>query len=157
MKVNTSRFGEIEVPDETVITFEQGVIGFEDAKRFVIFDCGEEGIFKWLQSCDRPELAFVICEANLIVPDYQLIMGDKERKSLQLEQAQDAVVCLILVIPEDPQEATANLLGPIVMNAASRLGMQLVLVNPNYTTRYRIFSRSQSSPSQEEERKNAGA
>lgn len=139
MIVKTSRFGDKEVPDEAVITFPEGVIGFKEATRFVMFECSDDGIFKWLQSCDRPELAFVICEASLIVPTYKIIIGDKERQVLRLENAGDAVVCLILVIPKEPINATANLLGPLVMNTETRLGMQVVVVNPNYSTRYRLF------------------
>lgn len=139
MKIKTTRFGEIDVPDDSLITFPEGVIGFKEARGFVIFDCGDQGIFKWLQSTDIPELAFVICEASLIVPSYQIIIGSKEQDLLKLAKPDDAAVCLILVIPEDPQETTANLLGPIVMNSESRLGMQLVLVNPEYSTRYKVF------------------
>ena len=154
MKVKTTRFGEIEVPDETLITFPEGVIGFKEARGFVIFDCGDQGLFKWLQSTDIPELAFVICESHLIVPNYKVIIGQKERDLLQLESTDDAAVCLILVIPEDPQETTGNLLGPIVMNAKTRLGMQLVLVNPEYSTRYKIFKANEEVSNEEGE--NAG-
>lgn len=140
MKVQTSRFGEIEVPDESLIVFPEGVIGFRTATRFVIFDCGEEGVFKWLQSVDRPDLAFVICDASLILPDYQVMIGSKERDLLQVNNPAEVVICLIMIIPEDPREATANLLGPILMNSESRRGMQLVVVNPEYSTRHRIFA-----------------
>ncbi len=149
MKVKTSRFGEIDLPDDTLITFPEGIIGFNDATRFVIFECGEDGIFKWLQSCDRPEVAFVICEASLIMPEYQIMIGEKERGVLQLTDLTDGVVCLILSIPDDPQEATANLLGPVVMNAEARVGMQMVVVNPEYSTRHRIFAAGSSDDSEE--------
>ncbi|MFW5858343.1 MAG: flagellar assembly protein FliW [Planctomycetota bacterium] len=139
MKVQTSRFGEIEVPEESAIAFPEGIVGFKDCTRFVIFECGDEGVFKWLQSADRPEIAFVICEAHLIVPNYQVMIGEKERSLLKLQSLDDAVVCLILCIPTDPQEMTANLLGPIVFNAEERVGMQLVLVNPEYSTKHRVF------------------
>ncbi len=151
MKVKTTRFGEIDVPDETLITFPEGVVGFKEAHGFVIFDCGDQGLFKWLQSTDIPELAFVICESHLIVPNYQVVIGQKERDLLELQNTEDAAVCLILVIPEDPQETTGNLLGPIVMNAQSRLGMQLVLVNPEYSTRYKIFKSDEEVGSEEAE------
>ncbi|MBN1256418.1 MAG: flagellar assembly protein FliW [Planctomycetes bacterium] len=139
MKVMTSRFGEIEVPDDSTITFPQGVVGFKECTRFIIFDCGEEGIFKWLQSVDNPEIAFVICEASLIVPNYQVVVGQQELETLQLDNIEDAVACLILCIPKDPNEVTANLLGPVVFNSEKRLGMQVVLVNPDYSTRHRVF------------------
>lgn len=155
MKVQTSRFGEIEVPDETLITFPNGIIGFKDAARFVIFECGDDGLFKWLQSCDQPGVAFVICEASIIKPDYQIIIGDGEAKLLELDNVEDGAVCLILNIPEKMEEATANLLGPIVMNAESRLGMQLVLINPDYSTKYPIFASGEESA--EKETRNAGA
>lgn len=139
MIVKTSRFGEKEVPDEALLVFPEGVIGFRDATRFVMFECSDDGIFKWLQSCDRPELAFVICEASIIVPNYEILIGEKERQVLKLAKPEDAVVCLILVIPKNPSDATANLLGPLVMNTETRLGMQVVVVNPQYSTRYRLF------------------
>lgn len=149
MKVQTSRFGEIELPDETVIRFPEGVVGFEDAKNWVMFDCGDEGLFKWLQSCDRPDVAFVICDASVILPQYQIMIGEKERALLDLDDLSDGVVCLILTIPDDPREATANLLGPIVMNSEKRLGMQIVLVNPEYSTRFRIFAENASDGGEE--------
>jgi flagellar assembly factor FliW len=156
MNVTTSRFGEIELPDESLITFPEGIVGFPEATRFVIFDCGDEGIFKWLQSCDKPDLAFVICEASLIVPEYQVMIGEKERSLLQLDSIEAGVVCLILIIPDDPSETTANLLGPIVMNSETRLGMQLVLVNPDYSARHRVFDQP-SAPSDDKEAHSAGA
>lgn len=159
MKVETSRFGEIEVPDDSMITFPEGVIGFKDARGFVIFDCGEDGIFKWLQSTEIPELAFVICEASLLLPTYKVMMGRQEQELLQIESPDDAVVCLILVIPDDPSQATANLLGPIVMNSMNRIGMQMVLVNPEYSTKFKIFQQVDNGETADgnEEATHAGA
>ncbi len=150
MKVKTNRFGEIEIGEDALINFPEGIIGFHEAKRFVILECTEDGFFKWLQSCDQPELAFVICEARLIRPDYRIMISDKEREILGLQRPEDAAVCVILQIPADPQEATANLLGPIVMNAETRIGMQLVLINPEYSTRYPLFQREGAAADKEE-------
>ncbi|MHC4885373.1 MAG: flagellar assembly protein FliW [Planctomycetota bacterium] len=139
MKVLTSRFGEIEVDDATLISFPEGVVGFKESTRFVIFDCGDEGVFEWLQSVDNPEVAFVICEAQMIKPDYRVMIGKKEMGELEAESLDELLTCLILCIPEDPTKMTANLLGPIVFNTEKRLGMQLVLMNPDYSTRYPVF------------------
>jgi flagellar assembly factor FliW len=146
MIVKTSRFGDKEVPEESVIAFPEGVIGFRDATRFVMFECSEDGLFKWLQSCDRPELAFVTAEATLIAPNYRIMIGEKERALLELSDVGDVAVCLILIIPDNFMDATANLLGPLIMNAQSRIGMQVVVVNPEYSARHRLFA-PQDGPS----------
>jgi flagellar assembly factor FliW len=140
MKVQTSRFAEIEVPDESLIHFPEGVVGFKECIRFVIFDCGDDGVFKWLQSADRPDVAFVICEAQLIVPDYQVMIGHLEMDLLEAGSLDELVTCLILSIPDDPNEMTANLLGPIVFNSEKRIGKQLVLINPEYSTKHKVFA-----------------
>ncbi|MFH0911607.1 MAG: flagellar assembly protein FliW [Planctomycetota bacterium] len=144
MQVATNRFGMIEVPEESLITFPEGIVGFPDAKHYVMFDCGEEGLFKWLQSADRPEMAFVICEASLIVPDYRILLGERELETVKLSQPVDGLVCLILCIPSNPREMTANLLGPLIFNAEARLGMQVVLVHPEYSARHRVFVERES-------------
>lgn len=140
MIVKTSRFGDKEVPDESLIVFPEGVIGFKDAKRFVMFECTDDGLFKWLQSADRPDLAFVVAEASTLFPNYRVAISEKERKLLEIERPEDGVVCLILIIPANPLDATANLLGPLIFNVEKRLGMQAVLVNPEYGTRQRLFT-----------------
>lgn len=139
MKVKTSRFGEIEIPDDSNIHFPEGIVGFKECKEFVIFDCGDEGVFKWLQSCEKDDVAFVICEARLIIPDYSIILGNKELDILGTKSAEELVICLILCIPPDPKDMTANLLGPVVFNIEKRIGMQLVLINPDYSTKYKVF------------------
>ena len=58
MLVKTSRFGEVTVEDSAVITFPEGIVGFPDIRGFVMFDGPEGTPFKWLQSTERPELAF---------------------------------------------------------------------------------------------------
>ena len=147
MKVQTSRFGEIEVPDSSSIRFPEGIVGFRNTTEFVMFDCGDQGVFKWLQSTQDPEIAFVICEANLIVPNYQIIIGNKEAGILGVENADDLLIALILSIPDDPHEMTANLLGPLLFNVQKRTGMQVVLINPAYSTRFKVFAPAEDAKS----------
>jgi flagellar assembly factor FliW len=146
MRVKTTRFGEVEVPDSAVIRFPEGLVGFRDAKRFVIFDGPEGTPFKWLQAVDRPELALVICDPALFKPDYRVDVSAETLASLELARPEDGGVCVVLVIPPDPRGMTANLMGPIVFNAEARLGRQLVLMDTEYTTKYRIFRDGEPLP-----------
>ena len=43
MKVQTKWFGEIEVSDDKIITFDKGIIGFEDWKKYtLVYDAEKE-------------------------------------------------------------------------------------------------------------------
>ena len=139
MLVRTSRFGEVSVEDSAVIAFPEGIVGFPDERAFVIFDGPEGTPFKWLQSAGRPELAFVICDPRLFKGDYHLAASREDLAAVQLARAEDAAVCVILSIPPDPWLMTANLLGPVVLNAERRLGKQLVLSGAEYTTKHPVF------------------
>jgi flagellar assembly factor FliW len=146
MLVKTSRFGEVTVEDSAVIGFPEGIVGFPDVRGFVIFDGPEGTPFKWLQSTDRPELAFVVCDPLLFKGDYRVSVNREELAALQLEKTQDAVICVILSIPADPWRMTANLLGPVIFNAEKRIGKQLVLSGPEYTTKHPVFPGGKPGP-----------
>ncbi len=146
MQLKTSRFGEVTADDSAVISFPEGIVGFPDVRRFVIFDGPEGTPFKWLQSTERPELAFVICDPALFKPDYQVSATRGDLAGLKLEKPEDAVICAILSIPADPWKMTANLLGPVVFNAEKKLGKQLVLSGPEYTTKHPVFPGGKPGP-----------
>ncbi len=147
MKIRTSRFGEVEVKDSATIRFPDGIVGFPEARSFVIFDGPEGTPFKWLQSADKPELAFVICDPLLFKSDYRVAVAAAELSDLHLARIEDAVISVILSIPADPWRMTANLLGPVVFNAERRLGRQLVLSGTEYTTKHPVFPQGFSAPS----------
>jgi flagellar assembly factor FliW len=146
MLVKTSRFGEVTVEDSAIITFPEGIVGFPDIRGFVMFDGPEGTPFKWLQSTDRPELAFVICDPLLFKPDYRVSVNKEELKALSLEKTEDAAICVILSIPTDPWKMTANLMGPVIFNAEQKFGKQLVLPGPEYTTKHPVFADGKPGP-----------
>lgn len=138
MKINTTRFGEIDVDESTFFNFSDGLLGFPDIHQYVILDV-EDSPFKWMQAVEKPEVAFVICDPMIFMPDYQVQVTRHDQNLLKLKDLSEGVVAVIIRIPEDPQKMTANMLGPIVFNPVSRLAKQIVLVDPNYSTKMRIF------------------
>ena len=85
MKVDTRWFGTIDIDDEKIITFDLGVIGFEDCKKFTLIydvDKGDEASIMWLQSLDEPELALPMLKPELIKEDYDPIVEDEMLKAL---------------------------------------------------------------------------
>lgn len=128
MRVTTDRFGEIEVSAEAVIRLPAGVIGFPRSCRYVLLDHDRHAPFKWLQSLDEPSLAFVVMDPARFKPDYRVEVAPEELVELDLAEGDELVLLVILTIPPaDPGRVTANLRGPLVINARTRLAKQLVL------------------------------
>ena len=138
--VNTARFGEVTVDESRVLHFIEPILGFEGTRRYVILDHSEDSPFKWLQSVDDPELAFVVTSPRFFGLDYEFTLSDDVVSQLQLESAEETVVLTIVNIPqEDPSRMTTNLLGPIVINQKARKAMQVVLHDTQYSTKTRLI------------------
>ena len=140
LKVNTTRFSEIEVKEDDVITLPAGLIGFPELKKYVLLDHDkEESPFKWLQSLDDPAIAFVLINPLLFRPDYLVEVNEAEITELELSSEEDAVISVIITMPNNPQNMTANLKAPLVFNLKNRKGRQVILNNPEYSTRHNIM------------------
>lgn len=139
MKIATARFGEIEVIPEEIIEFAEGLLGFEDAHRFVILNPQDGSPFRWLQCIENGDLAFVIIEPLNFMFEYDLSISDSDADFLGLTVAEDAVLYAIVTIPENPSDMTANLQGPIVINAKTRKGRQVISSNSRHSVRTRIL------------------
>ena len=134
VQLKTSRFGEVSIASETILHFPEGLIGFYDNTRYVILDHKPGRPFKWLQSVDDPDLAFIIVDPAQFKPDYNPVLMKSDLDSLQLSSQEDASFYAIVVVPEDPKKMYANLLGPLVINRKARIGKQLILATDKYTT-----------------------
>ncbi len=140
MKLTTKHFGEIEIDDSKILNFEDGVPGFEDAKKFILLkdEKDEDNLFYWIQSIDDGDLAFALIDMLKVMPDYDPMVPIEELSALGDFENKDLVNYNILVIPEDVKEMTANLLAPIVINNATKKGKQIISTN-DYEVKYKIF------------------
>lgn len=127
----TTRFGDVTVDASAVIDFPRGLVGMPAARRFAFLhpekDDDAATSFFWLQSLDDPALAFVACDPREFFDGYDVPVGNEEQEVLGIEKPEDGVVCVILVVPSNPRDITANLRGPLVVNPRHSVGVQLVL------------------------------
>ncbi|MBU1863481.1 MAG: flagellar assembly protein FliW [Candidatus Omnitrophica bacterium] len=137
MKITTTRFGEIEVTDEKVLYFPEGIIGFHSIKRFVLLG-KESRLVMWLQAVDNPKVAFIVVNPFLFETDYDPKLTQEEYDFLKVKDSNDLHILAIVVVPEDPEKMTANLLGPIVINTKEKLGKQVILLEGNYSVKHSI-------------------
>lgn len=145
-KIETPRFGAIDVPDDAVYRFPDGLLGFGDLREYALLDNPGGGPFKWLQSLERPALAFVTANPADFFPAYHLALRKEELAAIELDDAKDGYVLTILTIAPKIEESTANLQGPIILNTKKRLGKQIVLSDPQWTTRHRLLPGGGTEP-----------
>ena len=147
MHVETSRFGEIEVDLATLFEFPMGLPGFARLKRFVVLDHAEDSPFKWLQSVDDGAVAFIISDPAFFVPEYHVTARRSELRVIEPKEEEDLVISVIMTVPEDPNDMSANLMAPLVFNMANRQAMQFVLADHRYPVRYFVMrEREQPTP-----------
>jgi flagellar assembly factor FliW len=140
MKFSSTRFGTLEVSDDSILTFPSGILGFPDWTRYVILDHGTDAPFKWLHCIEESSLAFVVLDPVLFHANYRVEIPDDVLAEVKGTAADGLTLAVILTIPsEDPGRITANLRGPLLMNPTTRLCKQMVL-SDEYPTRYPIFS-----------------
>ena len=133
MKIGTSRFGELDVDEGRLITFEKGILGFPNQTRYALIQTGRESGFYWLQAVERSELAFVVCDPRLFISDYQLSLKADDLAQLALGDVDEAQI--FVIVNKVDRMLTGNLQGPLVINVQTRQGRQLVLSDRRYTTR----------------------
>lgn len=136
MDVRTSRFGVIEIAEDRVITFSKGVLGFPNHTRFALLQPGDDACFFWLQSIDDPNLAFVVTDPAMFVPDYTVPIRAEQMESLSLNSLEDAQV--FVIVNKVDEHLTGNLQGPLLVNTLSRVGEQIVLAEKKWTTRHNL-------------------
>ncbi len=140
MKVNTTRFGEVEVSEEDIFSFPEGVLGFGELRRYALLKLEGEEPLLWLQSTDEAGVAFIVCDPVFFEPGYQVRVRKEDLASIELEDVSGGRVLVILTISPDPRLTTANLQGPLVFNVEKRLAKQVVLSGDEYMTKHRVFA-----------------
>ena len=139
MKINTSRFGVIDVADSEWIVMKGSILGFEHLKRFMLLIHEENTPLCWLQSVDDPAVAFVVVNPRTIKADYNPDVYERDLKFLDIKDDNDIALLSIITVRSNPFRMTANLKAPILVNAANRMAIQVILDDPDYPIQYDIL------------------
>jgi len=138
--LETTRFGSIEVPEDKIIEFPWGIPGFENLKKFFLVPVEEAPFFTWLQSFEDPNVAFLLVDPFLFFEGYEVELTEDIRKELEIEDRKDIIIQAVTNIPKSGVEnATANLVGPIIINVRKRLGRQVILQDVPYGVKHLLF------------------
>lgn len=138
--IRTLRFGEMEIDDSQLITFEHGLPGFEEEREFVIIPTAEESPYSFLQSAQTMDLAFLMTNPFVFFADYCFELPDAVEAELGLDSPEDIALYTLISIPGgNVKEMTTNLMAPVVINRKNRAAQQVVLEKSVYNTKHRLF------------------
>lgn len=142
MLIRTKCFGEIDLEDSKIIHFDNGIMGFEDCKDYtILYDIeeGDSGNISWLQSVDEPGLALPVINPLYVMKEYDPVVEDEIIKSLGELNDDNLVILVTLTVPSDITKMTANLKAPLVMNADTRKGCQIIVEEASYKVKYNVY------------------
>lgn len=134
-------FKNLVYAKDDVIQFPTGIPGFEKNKEFVIVQVPEYMPFEWLVATDGSELRFAIINPMVFRPDYSPNIIKEQLEDLAIEKPEDILLYVIITIRENPEESTANLIGPVIINKTKRIGKQIIIEDDNYSTKELILGK----------------
>ena len=139
-KINTLRFGELEIEEQDVVRFAEGIPAFKDEHEFVVLPYEKGTPYMFLQSLITPELAFLMTDPFVFFPEYSFELDDENMDRLDIKSMDDVLVCTLISVPRSGvADMTTNLLAPVVINRHTMQARQIVLEKTQYTTKHRLF------------------
>ena len=129
MRITTRDFGELEIDESTVINIPNGIIGFEDTKRYTLISpLGEDKFPMWLQSVEAAEPCFVVYDPMQLCSEYRFEITDEEQALLGIDENSPYRVLVVAIVPDDYRKTTINLRCPIIINTETSVAAQVILL-----------------------------
>ncbi|MCB1176752.1 MAG: flagellar assembly protein FliW [Leptospiraceae bacterium] len=140
IEIDSKPFGKISIDESQILSFPAGILGFEDFTKFALIEEADDSVFKWLQSLDQVDLAFILIQPELFLSDYKPIIPKTELESIGLTSVDDSLKMVIVSIPgDDISSMTANLQGPIIINKSTHVGRQFISRDESHSVRKKIL------------------
>ena len=150
MRLETTRFGAIDIDPDSVITLTQPILGFAQFRRYVLLP-GPSEFLTWMQSTEAGDLAFILMDPRSVVPDYTVAPKNSELAELAATSTGELDVYTLVVVPRNPAQIRTNLKAPILINPKQRLGKQTILEQSKYPVQFFLAQ----APHREQEVSNA--
>ncbi|MBN7573076.1 flagellar assembly protein FliW [Clostridium sp. 2-1] len=132
MKFISKVHGEMEYEDHNIITFNKGLPGFDELKKFILLDLQGYEPFKLLQSLENEEIALIVTSPYEFFEDYEIVLSEETVSNLKIDSPEQVNIITTVTLNSDVKKITTNLQGPIVINSSNNLGEQIILDNSKY-------------------------
>lgn len=132
MKFISKVHGEMQYEENNIITFNKGIPGFNELKKFILLDLQEYEPFKLLQSLEDDEISLIVTSPYEFFNEYEIKLSDETIKNLKIDSPEQVMILTTVTLNSDVKKITTNLQGPIVINTSNNFGEQIVLDNSKY-------------------------
>jgi flagellar assembly factor FliW len=141
MEIKTKVFGQISIDDEKIIRFPGGIIGFPDLTEFTLIHDEEKGAgsIHWLQSIQEPAFAMPVMDPLRVRPDYNPEVDDELIRHIGEIDPEEILVLVTVTVPKEIEKMSVNLKGPIVINAAEKKAVQVIVEGEEYPVKFPIY------------------
>jgi len=140
MRVHTVNFGDLDVPEDKIVQFKEGLPGFPQIHHFAVLEIDEIKPFQYLQSLEEPPIALLVINPFLVDQDYRFDLSPAEMQEIGSRNTADVAVYVVATVPENAEKATLNLMAPIMINEVNRSGKQVILHDSGYSVKHPLFS-----------------
>lgn len=132
MEIKSKLLGNQQIDPETIITFPEGIPGFEDQTRFKLFHQENNPIIYWLQSVDDEDLTFSVASPGMFNINYSFLLTDEDQALLKLDRVEDLIILILLHTDDAEGDHKPTIKGsiksPLLINSAGKIGIQKRLV-----------------------------
>ncbi len=139
MLVQSTRFGELDVAEEQIMDFPEGLLGFPDEKKFALMEYKPDSPFYILQSLTEANLTFLMINPFAFFNDYEFTMDDSLMAEIGVTADNPPTVFNIATVRDKIENMTVNLAGPVLVNVRDRKAAQWVIEKTKFPTRYPLF------------------
>ena len=142
MLIKTKIFGEVEISDEKILTFENGIIGFPELKHFTLIHDEEKGTdagIRYFQSIEEPAFAMPVMNPLMVCENYNPQVSEEFLSNLGNLSDENIVVLVTVTVPSDLTKMTVNLQGPIIINSEEKKGAQIIVEGNEYPVKFPIY------------------
>jgi len=154
-KITSRPFGDITIDEELIISFPEGLFGFDDVKSYILLE-EENSPMRWLQSVEQQDLAFVMLRILEFMDEYDLAVPMSDLEALGvMEPSTLDVYAIITIPPSNPSDMTANLMGPVMINPKLKIGRQVISLSDKYKTKHRVLDELRKGKDAQREKEGA--
>ena len=132
MKFISKVHGEMEYEENNIITFNKGIPGFNELRKFILINLQEYEPFKLFQSLENDEISLIVTSPYEFIKEYEIKLSEETVNNLKINSPEEVMVLTTVTLNSDVEKITTNLQGPIVINTSNNFGEQIIIDNSKY-------------------------